>query len=71
MRNVYVHTRLNYCTWVVCVYNPEDGLQSGAMAIQSFQQTLVNVLEEKKKTELFVVCWFLTRFRCDLYQEFP
>lgn len=42
--------RIDVCvfTWIVRVYNSEDGLQRGAMAIQSLKQTLVNVLQEEK-----------------------
>lgn len=55
-------------TWVVCVYDSKDGLQGGAVAIQSLKQTLVNVLQEEK-------CWKVSerspdgglRFTCKQY----
>lgn len=45
MQCVLVKNRL---TRVVCVNDPEDGLQGGAVAIQSLKQALVNVLQQEK-----------------------
>lgn len=52
MQCVLVKNRL---TRVVCVNDPEDGLQGGAVAIQSLKQALVNVLQQEK---LWEPLWF-------------
>lgn len=34
-------------TWVICVYDSEDGLQRGAVTVQRLNQALVNMLQRE------------------------
>lgn len=48
----------NSCTWVICVYDAEDGFQVAVISVHGLQDAVVWDLEQKKMSDECTGCKF-------------